>query len=103
MKEDYLKKLFYALSDKTRLKIVRILIEDSEVCVCSFQDIFKTSQPKVSFHLRILRDVGIVKAEKKGKWTYYSIDYIPSCIRGMIEKIPLEEKEFVCEARYEKG
>ena len=63
---------FRALADRTRLRLLN-LIGDSEVCVCYFVDILKTSQPKVSRHLAYLRDAGIVNARRDGKWMHYRI------------------------------
>ncbi|WP_077622915.1 ArsR/SmtB family transcription factor [Sediminibacillus massiliensis] len=61
------------LGDKTRLTMVKIL-DDSDCCVCEFVEIFQTSQPSISQHLRKLRDVGLVKEERKGQWIFYSIN-----------------------------
>ena len=63
---------FRALADRTRLRLLN-LIGDSEVCVCYFVDILKTSQPKISRHLAYLRDAGIVSARRDGKWMHYRI------------------------------
>ncbi|MCX7738729.1 MAG: metalloregulator ArsR/SmtB family transcription factor [Hydrogenothermaceae bacterium] len=98
-----LDKFFYALSDETRLKIVRILLYYPEVCVCQFQDIFNTSQPKVSFHLRVLKEAGIIKGVKVGKWTYYSLDRLPDCIEVLLREIPIEEVNTSCEVGDEKS
>lgn len=67
-------KIFYALSEKIRLDIIALLLENKELCVCDFIRIFKISQPRLSFHLRILRDANLVKHRKEGKWVYYSIN-----------------------------
>lgn len=98
-----LEKLFYALSDKTRLRIVRILMDYSEVCVCKFQEVFQTSQPRVSFHLRILREAGLINGEKKGRWTYYRLGNLPDCLMDLIRKIPADSINQYCEVDDEKG
>src|SRR5258706_15279675 len=64
--------LFKALADRTRLRLIS-LIGDSEVCVCFFVAILKTSQPKISRHLAYLRRAGIVKARREGKWMHYRL------------------------------
>jgi ArsR family transcriptional regulator len=64
--------LFKALADRTRLRLIS-LIGDSEVCVCFFVAILKTSQPKISRHLAYLRRVGIVAARREGKWMHYRL------------------------------
>lgn len=97
-----IEKLFFALSDKTRLRIVRILLDYPEICVCQFQNIFKVSQPKISFHLRILRDAGIIQGQKKGRWTYYHLGDIPECFLDLIKELPSESINQHCEVGYEK-
>lgn len=64
---------FKALGDETRLKILRMLLE-KELCVCEIIDRVELSQPAVSHHLKILRQAGLVKDSKEGKWVYYSMD-----------------------------
>lgn len=61
------------LGDKTRLTMVKIL-DSYDCCVCEFVEIFKASQPSISQHLRKLRDVGLVKEERRGQWIFYSIN-----------------------------
>src|SRR6059036_3539112 len=64
--------LFKALADRTRLRLIS-LMSDSEVCVCFFVAILKTSQPKISRHLAYLRRAGIVAARREGKWMHYRL------------------------------
>ncbi len=66
-------KVFKALSDETRLRIIKLL-EHGELCVCDIVAAFDTSQPKVSFHLAALKSAGLVKDRKEGKWMHYRID-----------------------------
>jgi ArsR family transcriptional regulator len=44
------------------------------ICVCEFEDYFKMGQSKVSYHVRKLKDAGLVQEEKRGKWSFYSLD-----------------------------
>ena len=44
------------------------------ICVCDFQDHFGLGQSKVSYHLRVLKEAGLVREEARGKWTFYAID-----------------------------
>jgi len=71
-KNYHIEDLFKALADRTRLRLIS-LIGDSEVCVCFFVAILKTSQPKISRHLAYLRRAGIVKARREGKWMHYRL------------------------------
>lgn len=64
--------LFHALSDATRLAILDML-KDSERCVCELQDELDAAQSRLSFHLRVLKEAGLVTDRKEGRWMYYSI------------------------------
>ena len=64
--------LFHALSDVTRLSILEML-RDGERCVCELQDELDAAQSRLSFHLRVLREAGLVSDRKEGRWSYYSI------------------------------
>ncbi|MGN8644904.1 ArsR/SmtB family transcription factor [Gracilibacillus sp. HCP3S3_G5_1] len=65
--------LLKLLGDKTRLTMIKLL-ESNDCCVCEFVEIFHTSQPSISQHLRKLRDIGLVREERRGKWTFYSLN-----------------------------
>ncbi len=47
---------------------------DEGICICEFQDRFGMGQSKVSYHMRKLKDAGLVREEKRGKWSFYSLD-----------------------------
>ena len=64
--------LFHALSDETRLGILEKL-RGGEQCVCDLQDDLDAAQSRLSFHLRVLKDAGVVSDRKEGRWSYYSI------------------------------
>lgn len=66
-------RFFLALSDRTRLRLLN-LIGDDEVCVCFFVEVLSELQPKISRHLGVLRDAGIVSGRKDGKWMHYRIE-----------------------------
>jgi ArsR family transcriptional regulator len=70
--EQEIEKLFRALADRTRLRLIN-LMGDDEVCVCFFVEILKTSQPKISRHLAYLRQAGVVGARREGKWMHYRL------------------------------
>ncbi len=65
--------LFKALSDETRLRIVTLLKED-ELCVCDIAETLKMSQPNISFHLGMLKEAGLIKDRKNGRWIHYSLN-----------------------------
>ena len=64
---------FRALGDETRLKIVELLSE-GEQCVCDLTDAFEAGQSLMSFHLRTLKDAGLLRDRRQGRWVYYSLD-----------------------------
>ena len=64
---------FKALADPTRVAIVNRLSSTDAVCVCDLTDAFELSQPTISHHLRILREAGLVEAERRGTWAYYRL------------------------------
>jgi len=70
---DDLVAVFKALSDETRLRILKLLA-DEELCVCDIVAALDIVQPKASFHLRILKNAGLIKDRKQGKWIHYRID-----------------------------
>lgn len=68
-----MERLFLALADKTRLRLLNLMRED-EICVCYFTEALGESQPKISRHLAYLRNTGIVSARREGKWMNYRIE-----------------------------
>ncbi len=68
-----LEKLFLALSDRTRLRLLS-LMADGEVPVGFLADKLGESQPKISRHLAYLRSAGLVSTRREGKWVYYGIE-----------------------------
>lgn len=64
--------LFHALSDATRLSILGML-RDGERCVCDLQDELDAAQSRLSFHLRVLKEAGLVADRREGRWAYYRI------------------------------
>ncbi|GIP44060.1 transcriptional regulator [Paenibacillus sp. J45TS6] len=66
-------KMFKALADETRLKIVFSLCEE-ELCVCDVANITGSSLATASHHLRILKQLGLAKYRKEGKLVFYSLE-----------------------------
>ncbi len=67
-------RLFQALADEARLLILSQLRRRGEVCACDFLECCGLAQPTVSYHLKILREVGLVETEKRGSWVYYRLN-----------------------------
>ena len=83
------------LSDATRMKIVRLLIDSKiPVCVCELKDALNIRQYNVSYHLKDLKSSGMVNEKKEGKWVYYSLinseDVSHQLILKAIQALPSE-------------
>lgn len=66
--------LFKALSDDHRLTILKLLIQ-GETCGCTLIEKLPITQPTLSYHLRILTNVGLTKAYKEGTWVKHHVDH----------------------------
>lgn len=64
--------VFHALSDETRLEILDRL-RDGERCVCELTEALKASQSRLSFHLRVLKEAGLIRDRAEGRWMYYAL------------------------------
>lgn len=65
-------RLFQALSDPTRLQILGLL-RGGERCVCELTGVLDAAQSRLSFHLKVLRDAGLVSDRREGRWVYYTL------------------------------
>jgi ArsR family transcriptional regulator len=65
--------LFHALSEETRLSLLEQL-KDGERCVCELTDAMKAGQSRLSFHLKVLKEAGLLLDRREGRWMYYSIN-----------------------------
>ena len=80
--------IFKALSDETRLRIFRLLLE-GELCICDLMEVLELPQSKVSRHMAYLKHSGLVSDRRGGVWIYYSLkeprnklhEYLMRCIR----------------------
>jgi ArsR family transcriptional regulator len=77
-------RLFHALSDETRLEILRQL-GSGERCVCELTEALDAAQSRLSFHLKTLREAGLVRDRKEGRWVYYEIE--PGALEQAAEAI----------------
>ena len=88
---DRLVALGRALSDPIRVRMLSMMaegrsccdfsgsgvpVEEGEegICVCEFEEVFSMGQSKVSYHVKKLKDAGLVREERRGKWAFYSLD-----------------------------
>ena len=66
-------RLFHALSDPTRVRIVEML-SHGERCVCELQATLDAAQSRLSFHLKTLKDAGLVTDRREGRWVHYALN-----------------------------
>lgn len=65
--------LFHALSDEARVEIVSILLA-GEHCVCDLMTHVGAAQSRLSYHLKVLKDAGVVTDRREGRWSYYAVN-----------------------------
>lgn len=66
--------IFKALSDESRLRILRALARHGELCECNMVPSFGLSQPTISYHLKILRQAGLIRSRRQGQWVYHRLE-----------------------------
>lgn len=71
---------FHALADPTRLAIL-VSLSNGECCVCDLQSTLEAAQSRLSFHLRVLKDAGLVTDRKDGRWSWYQI--VPDAVNQL--------------------
>jgi ArsR family transcriptional regulator, arsenate/arsenite/antimonite-responsive transcriptional repressor len=76
--------LFHALSDETRLELLDRL-KDGEQCVCELTNAMNAAQSRLSFHLKVLKDAGLVEDRREGRWMYYRLS--PHAIEELEELV----------------
>ena len=92
--------LFGILSDQTRLRALMLIQLEGEACVCELTYALEASQPKISRHLALMRESGLVISRREGTWMHYRInphlpDWSMQVIRqvftGLIEMRPFND------------
>ena len=66
--------VFKALSDETRLRILKTISHMTTLCECNLVPEFGLTQPTISYHLKVLREAGLIKSERKGQWVYHQVN-----------------------------
>ena len=108
-------KVIKALSDESRLRIIALLDNRQDICVCEITAIIGLSQPTISSHLKLLEDAGLIDHKKDGLWVNYRLaagDNSPYAanllgnlrhwlqddpkIEELVERLPTIDREEVC-------
>ncbi|MEX0683225.1 MAG: metalloregulator ArsR/SmtB family transcription factor [Dehalococcoidia bacterium] len=66
--------VFKALSDETRLRILKAISHMNELCECNIVPAFGLSQPTISYHLKVLREAGLITSERRGQWVWHRVN-----------------------------
>lgn len=85
-----LETLSKALADQTRLRMLMLLATAGELCVCELTEVLQLAQPKISRHLAILRESGLLQDRKAGLWVYYQVnpdlpDWAQTMIKALVQ------------------
>lgn len=88
--------LFSLLSDETRLRCLVLLQKVGELCVCEISQIIGSIQPKMSRHLALMRNSGLVSDKRRGQWVYYCLnpslpEWTKKIIESTLESLQKEE------------
>ena len=91
--------MFHALSDDTRLRILERL-RGGERCVCELTDALDAAQSRLSFHLKVLKEAGLVTDRREGRWIYYTLDHETLAqiveLLGFLVSKPSESEKSCC-------
>ena len=68
-----LQSIFKVLSDHTRIRILKLILQ-RELCVCELMQVLNMTQSRISRHVNLLKQAGLVKDRREGKWVYYSVN-----------------------------
>ena len=78
--------LFHLLSDETRLRCLLLMAREGELCVCELTHATGIAQPKVSRHLALLREAGLVRDRREGLWIHYCLHpELPAWVRDVLQ------------------
>lgn len=90
--------LFQALSDQTRLRVVRLLgVTREEACLCELAESLSVPDYTLSRHVKVLRKVGLLTAEKEGRWVYHRVVHGPESLNALVAvvvSLPDPDKRF---------
>jgi ArsR family transcriptional regulator len=81
---DHVARQFQALSDPTRLELL-VRLRKGERCVCDLMDVLDAAQSRLSFHLKVLKEAGLVTDRRDGRWVYYTL--VPETIAEIREYV----------------
>lgn len=99
--------LFQALSDSTRLRIIRLLVMTyEEICLCELVDALLEPQYNLSRHLKVLRQAGLLTSQKEGRWVYHRLTTNPDYLQQLytlVRSLPDSEGVYSTDLKYFKS
>ncbi|MBZ9611519.1 metalloregulator ArsR/SmtB family transcription factor [Rheinheimera maricola] len=88
--------LYKAMADTTRLKAILLLQQTSELCVCDLMLALDESQPKVSRHLALLKQAGVLQHRKQGLWVFYRLNTnLPGWVHDVLQQTAVHNTAFI--------
>lgn len=86
--------IFQALADSTRLRCLALIVPRGELCVCELVHALELSQPKISRHLKLLRETGLVADRRERIWVHYRLaDTLPAWTRTTLDAVVAEHAD----------
>ena len=80
--------IFDVIGDATRRRILALLVAEGELCVCELMAALDDIQPKVSRHLSVIRDSGLVSVRREGTWIFYRLaPSLPHWVRDLLDTL----------------
>jgi len=96
--------LFQALSDNTRLRIIRLLATtEQEICLCELVDALLEPQYKLSRHLKALRQAGLLISQKEGRWVYHRLAEEPDYLQqlyALVRSLPDPDQIYATDLKH---
>lgn len=87
---------FKCLADETRLRCLLLLVKESELCVCELTCALQESQPKISRHLALLKNLGLIQDRRQGQWVFYRISpNLPAWINAVLDETGRAQQRFL--------
>ena len=98
---DFIAASFHALSDPIRINVLELL-RQQELCVCDLCEALGVSQSKLSFHLKTLKEAGLVNSRNQGRWIYYNLNlpqfaFFEQYLSGFQGYQPISSRRSCCE------
>ena len=90
--------VFKSLADDTRARIALLIAGEGELCVCELTDSLQESQPKISPHLSLLRNTGVLLDRRQGQWVYYRLHpELPAWVMSILQQTFVANQQWLAD------